>query len=238
VTALEIRGLSHRFGRAEVLRDVSLTVEAGSFTMLLGPNSAGKTTLVSLVTGLYHARAGEISVLGHSLRRDPLPALASLGVVFQTPSLDLDLSVGENLRFHAALHGMAKAEASERIAAGLARFGLSERAEARVRTLSGGMRRRVEIARALLHRPRLLVLDEPTTGLDTATRRGLLADLRASAREDGLAVLFATHLMDEVEAGDPVIVLRAGQVLWRGAAGEMPGGQGVADAFLALTGAA
>jgi ABC-2 type transport system ATP-binding protein len=241
VNALEIRGLSHGFGRVQALRDVSLTVAAGSFAVLLGPNGAGKTTLVSLVAGLYRARAGEIAVLGHSVRREPLAALAGLGVVFQTPSLDLGLTVRENLLYHAALHGLSGADARDRIAAGLARLGLGDRTNARARALSGGMRRRVEIVRALLHRPRLIVLDEPTAGLDAASRRSILADLRAACREEGLAVLFATHLLDEVDSDDPAIVLREGAVVWTGAARDMPAAAGMAtvpDAFLALTGAA
>lgn len=240
MTALAIENLGHAFGAREALRDVSFAVEPGAFTVLLGLNGAGKTTLVSLVTGLYHARKGEIRVFGRSLRRDPLAALARMGVVFQMPSLDLDLTVAENLRYHAALHGLSSAEARVRIDAELGRLGVSDRAGDKARALSGGLRRRVEIARALLHRPQLLLSDEATVGLDAASRRDMLAYVRALCRERGVAVLWATHLIDEVGEADAAVVLHRGAVLWRGRAGDLPahaGAPSIADAFLALTGA-
>ena len=238
MTALEVAQLSHAFDARHALRDVSFAVEPGSFTVLLGLNGAGKTTLVSLVTGLYHARAGDIRVFGRSLRREPLAALARIGVVFQAPSLDLDLTVAENLRYHASLHGFSRAEAKARTEEELGRLGMLERAGDKSRALSGGLRRRVEIARALLHRPRLLLCDEATVGLDAAMRRDMLAHVRALCRERGLTVVWATHLIDEVEDADAAIVLHRGAVLWSGVARELPSHAGkpsVAEAFLAMT---
>jgi ABC-2 type transport system ATP-binding protein len=239
VTALAVENLSHSFGAREALRDVSFAVEPGAFTVLLGLNGAGKTTLVSLVTGLYHARKGEIRVFGRSLRRDRLAALARMGVVFQMPSLDLDLTVAENLRYHAALHGLSRAQARARADEELARLGVGDRAGDKARALSGGLRRRVEIARALLHRPQLLLCDEATVGLDAAMRRDMLAYVRALCRDRGVAVVWATHLIDELDEADAAIVLHRGAVLWRGTAGDLPahaGAPNIADAFLAITG--
>jgi ABC-2 type transport system ATP-binding protein len=238
VTALAVEGLSHAFGRREALREVSFAVEPGAFTVLLGLNGAGKTTLVSLVTGLYHAGSGDIRVFGHSLRREPLAALSRTGVVFQASSLDLDLTVAENLRYHAALHGLSGVETRARAEEELGRLGVLDRAGDKARALSGGLRRRVEIARALLHRPQLLLCDEATVGLDAAMRRDMLAHVRALCRERGLSVVWATHLINEVEDADATVVLHRGAVLWSGVAGELPGHAGtrtVTDAFLAMT---
>lgn len=235
MTALAIENLSHGFGKRKALSGVSLAVEQGAFTILLGPNGAGKTTLVSLVTGLYNAQQGDIRIFGHSIRRDPLPALASLGVVFQMPTLDLDLTVAENLAYHAALHGFSRRDAAQRSALELARLGVFERSRDKVRALSGGLRRRVEIARALLHNPRLLIVDEATSGLDVAGRQMLLRHVRSLCR-DGLSVLWATHMLDEVEPADQLAVLHRGSLLWSGVAGELAPMGTLEDAFLRLTG--
>jgi ABC-2 type transport system ATP-binding protein len=180
-------------------------------------------------------------VFGRSIRDEPLAALAHIGVVFQLPTVDLDLTVHENLRYHAALHGLSRREAEARGAADLSRFGVVDRLDDRVRALSGGLRRRVEIARALLHDPRLLLLDEPTVGLDLATRRAILSHVRALCRERGIAALWATHLMDEVEDDDPLVLLHDGKVLRSGFARDLKvtgETMSIADAFLALTDAA
>jgi ABC-2 type transport system ATP-binding protein len=239
VTALVVEGLSHDFGRRHALRDVGFTVEPGTFTVLLGPNGAGKTTLLSLVTGLYSARRGDIWILGHSLRKEPLMGLAKLGVVFQHPTLDLDLTVGENLLYHAALHGLSRQQARERSIRELDRLGILDRAADKVRVLSGGLRRRVEIARALLHEPQLLVVDEATVGLDVAMRRALVQYVRTLCHDRSLSVLWATHMLDEVGPHDPLIVLHEGAVCWSGPAGDLSrAGENLSDAFLKLTGQA
>ena len=238
MNALLVDGLGHAFGARAALKNVSLAVAPGEFAVLLGLNGVGKTTLVSLVTRLYQARRGDIRVFGHALRSEPSRALATIGIVFQQPTLDLDLTVTENLRYHAALHGLSPGEGRARSEAELARLGVHDRAHDRVRVLSGGLRRRVEIARALIHRPRLLLLDEPTVGLDLAARQAILAHVRDLCRERGLAVLWATHLMDEVEARDRVILLHHGSVLRAGRAEHVlveTGAASMADAFMRLT---
>jgi ABC-2 type transport system ATP-binding protein len=236
VAALAVEGLSHDFGRRRALANVTFRVEAGSFTVLLGRNGAGKTTLVSLVTGLYAARSGEIRIFGHSLRCEPLAALARLGVVFQTPTLDLDLTIADNLAYYGALHGLSRRAALERARVELHRLGVLDRLGDTARALSGGLRRRVEIARALIPEPRLLLIDEGTAGLDVAARRDLLAHTRTLCREQGLSVLWATHMLDEVEAEDPLLVLHEGHIRWEGRAAGLAAGSSLRDAFLHLTG--
>ena len=234
MTALEVVGLSHRFGSRTVLEDVGFSVAPGGFTVLLGPNGAGKTTLFALVTRLYHAAKGRISVFGRDFREHPQAALARMGVVFQQPTLDLDLTVEQNLFYHTALHGMSRADSRPRIDAELDRVGLHDRRRDRARTLSGGQRRRVELARALLHEPSLLLLDEPTSGLDPESRRFLLQHVRALCAERSLAVLWATHLIEEAGDDADVIVLSRGKVMAQGPARSVvdeAGATGLQEAF-------
>jgi ABC-2 type transport system ATP-binding protein len=227
VAALEVEGLSHSFGKRKALDGVSFAIPPGSFTVLLGQNGAGKTTLFNLITRLYSNRTGSIRIFGIDVRAQPSRALAQLGVVFQQRTIDLDISVMQNLLYAAGLQGIPHKEAMRRAEAELARFELTERAHDQVRQLSGGQLRRVEIARALLHRPRLLLLDEPTVGLDIGSRQGILDHVRllcAGRRSgattggrpwepaDGIGVLWATHLIDEVHADDQVIVLHLGRI--------------------------
>lgn len=220
-SALAVNGLSHSFGPRKVLDDVSFEVRPGEFTVLLGPNGAGKTTLFSLVTRLYDHRSGSIRVFGRELKAEPSAALARMGVVFQQPTLDLDLSLEQNLSYHAALHGLPRREAATRIARTLERIGLADRRREKARRLSGGQRRRVETGRALLHGPDLLLLDEPTVGLDVPSRQFLIDHVRALCRSEGLAALWATHLLDEVDEAARIIVLHRGRVVARGTADEV-----------------
>jgi ABC-2 type transport system ATP-binding protein len=236
--ALVVEGVSHAFGGLKALDDVSLAVAEGSFTALLGVNGAGKTTLFSLVTRLFDNVSGDIRVCGHDLRRQPGRALAELGAVFQTRALDADLTVAQNLVYHAALHGMSPRLARGRTAEALLQVDLADRKGARVSTLSGGQMRRAEIARALIHRPRLLLLDEATAGLDVSSRREVVRLVRALAASDGVGVLWATHLFDEIEPADPVVLLHKGRVLASGAAAAIAAGGDLAERFLAMTGLA
>jgi ABC-2 type transport system ATP-binding protein len=227
------------YGPIRAVDGVSLTAQAGEFIALLGPNGAGKSTLFQLLSGLFTADSGRIEVMGHDMSRDPVPALAGLGIVFQQPTLDLELSVTANLLFHAGLHGMPRATALRRIEEELAQLNLKERANDKTAQLSGGNRRRVELARALLHEPRLLLMDEPTVGLDPASRSDLLKQLLAMRRERQVAILWATHLCDEVSDADRVIVLHRGKVLTDTTPGKLVASSGKAtieDAFLAMTG--
>jgi ABC-2 type transport system ATP-binding protein len=191
--------------------------------VLLGLNGAGKTTLFSLATRLYVQRDGIIRIFGMDIRERASECLQRIGVVFQQPTLDLDLSVEHNLFYHAALHGLSHRETAQRIAAEIERVGLADQRRDKVRRLSGGQRRRVEIARCLLHRPRLLLLDEPTVGLDIASRQFMLDHMRRLCREEGIAALWATHLIDEVGEGAKVVVLHKGEVRAVGAAAQLLG---------------
>jgi len=240
-SALAVDSVSHGFGTRQALDAVSLVLDAGSFTVLLGQNGAGKTTLFSLITRLYNNRSGSIRVFDYEVRRQPSEALARIGAIFQQRTLDLDLTVADNLRYHAALHGMSPREARERIEVELARTGLPDRLNDKVRSLSGGQMRRVEIAAALLHRPKLLLLDEPTVRLDIPSRRAILDHVHRLCREDGLGALWATHLIDEVSAGDQVVLLHRGRVLAHGDVDEVTRAAGAAtigEAFNKLTGPA
>jgi len=223
VHAFSVEGLGHRFGPRRVLNKVSFSIAPGDFTVLLGLNGAGKTTLFSLATRLYAQGEGVICIFGMDIRERASECLRLMGIVFQQPTLDLDLSVEQNLYYHAALHGLSHRETAPRIAAEIERVGLAEQRRDKVRRLSGGQRRRVEIARSLLHRPRLLLLDEPTVGLDIASRQFMLDHVRRLCREEGLAALWATHLIDEVGEGARVVVLHKGEVLADGAAAQLLG---------------
>ncbi|PYB80969.1 ABC transporter ATP-binding protein [Pseudomonas sp. LB-090624] len=218
MNALEVRDVSFAYGQREALRQVGFGLAPGRFAALLGPNGAGKSTLIALLTRLYDLQQGDIDVCGHSLRTSPRPALRQLGVVFQQSTLDLDLSVEQNLRYHAALHGLSRRQSSQRVEAELARQGLGERRHDRVRELNIGHRRRVEIARALLHEPRLLLLDEASVGLDPASRLALNQHLRLLCVEQQLSVLWATHLLDEVQPSDDLLILHQGRLVASGTA--------------------
>lgn len=183
---------------------------------LLGPNGAGKSTLLQLLTGLFSPDQGRIEVLGHDLRQHASRALAGLGVVFQQSALDLDLSVRANLLFHTDLHGLPRAVARERIQDGLALMGLTEQIDAVTRGLSGGTRRKVELVRALLHQPRVLLMDEATVGLDPASRQQLLTAVRSLTAQRQVGVLWATHLIEEIKVADRLLLLHRGAVRFDG----------------------
>ena len=237
--ALILDNVVKTYGAVRAVDGVSLTVFAGEFIALLGPNGAGKTTLFQLLSGLFVPDSGRIEIMGHDMLHDPVPALALLGIVFQQPTLDLELSVTGNLLFHAGLHGIPRAVAKPRIEKELARLGLAERAHDKAAQLSGGNRRRLELARALLHEPRVLLMDEATVGLDPGSRSELLKLIIGLRAERGVAVLWATHLCDEVPNADRVVVLGHGKVLADTTPAELVASAGTAtieQAFLAMTG--
>ena len=236
--ALCVENVHFRYGAKPALRDVAFAIPAGTFAVLLGPNGAGKTTLFSLISRLYDSKQGRIAVAGRDLRQAPLAALAEMGIVFQQPTLDLDLTVLQNLRYHAALRGMGKKDALARIDAELRRFDMEARKHEKVRALNGGHRRRVEIARALLHRPRLLLLDEPTVGLDVPTRKAIVDHVHGLCEAEGIAVLWATHLIDEISPRDHIVLLDGGRVRAKGAIADIlqeAGATTIAEAFTKLT---
>jgi ABC-2 type transport system ATP-binding protein len=236
--ALELTGVSHSFDGTAALDDVSFSIPQASFCALLGPNGAGKTTLLSLVTRLYACQAGTIKVFGEDLHREPGAALSRLGVVFQQRTLDLDLTITQNLHYQGALHGMSAAETRERVDEEIARLDLTEMAGTKLRKLSGGQARRVEIARALLHRPSLLLLDEPTVGLDPATRTDIHLYIRSLCAK-GVAVLWCTHLIDEVVPDSQLLILDRGKALANDIASKVQkqtGAKTIEAAFTKLTG--
>lgn len=235
MSALTLSHVSYRYGPRLALDDVSFSLPKGQFCALLGPNGAGKSTLFGLLTGLFVAAEGQTRVGGHDMARHPRRALARLGVVFQQPTLDLDVSVMGNLRYFAALHGMGTRAATPRIEAALDRLGMAERAGEKLRALNGGHRRRMEIARALIHDPEVLLLDEPTVGLDAASRDAITAHVHALTR-DGLTVFWATHLVDEIWPDDEVILLHRGKLLRQGTARDLATGSSLKARFLELTG--
>lgn len=232
--SVEVAKLSFAYGARRALSDVSFTLDQGSFTALLGPNGAGKSTLFALLTRLFVAPQGRITIAGHDLRRSPLGALAALGCVFQRPTLDLDLTVRRNLLYFAALHGLTGAAARARVDAALEMLDLADRADTPARALSGGQRRRVELVRAFLHHPRVLLLDEPTVGLDAASRRAI-TDHAHRLAASGTTVLWATHLTDEVGPDDRCLILHRGRLLADAPAATLAAGGSLTDRFLALT---
>ncbi len=233
---LAVRDLSFSYGAKQALDAVSFEVPDARFCALLGPNGAGKSTLVSLMTRLLVAPSGDISIAGQDLRRAPRKALAELGVVFQQPTLDLNLTVRQNLSYFAALHGLPGSEVAGRIDTALDRLDMRARADEKARALNGGHRRRMELARALLHDPKVLLLDEPTVGLDAAARQSITEHVHELA-DQGLCVLWTTHLTDEVRDTDALLVLHRGQILKAGVAGDMRGSKTLSDWFLTQTGA-
>lgn len=213
VAALDVAAVSHSYGTQRALNDVSFSISPGTFAVLLGLNGAGKTTLFSLISHLYDTRHGAIRIFGHDISRAPGEALRRLGIVFQARTLDLDLSVYQNLLYHASLHGIGSTEARRRIDAVLETVEMGARLHDKARNLSGGQMRRVEIARALLHRPPLLLLDEATVGLDVQSRAGILANVRNLVKADGISAFWATHLIDEVNESDHAVVLVNGALV-------------------------
>ncbi|MEU0273322.1 ABC transporter ATP-binding protein [Streptomyces sp. NPDC006307] len=219
--AFELADVVVRHGRVTAVHGVSMASPPGRITALLGPNGAGKSSLLGVLSTAARPDAGTVRIFGHDVREAPMAARRRLGLVFQERTLDKELSVERNLWFHARLFGMRRADARERIALLLELFELVDRRRQPVEELSGGLARRVEIARALLHRPGLIVLDEPTNGLDPAARATVWADLLRLRAELGVTVLFATHYMDEAEYADEIVILRAGRVVRRGGAAEL-----------------
>lgn len=235
---IELCALTKRYGRRTVLSALDLCLPSRCLTVLLGPNGAGKSTLFQIASGLFAADRGDVLIDGISIRTHARQALARVGVVFQQMSLDLDLSVAHNLHFHADLHGLPRAVARERIAHEAAVFGIAGELARPARELSGGTRRKIELARALLHRPALLLLDEPTVGLDPASRRDLMAAIRRDVGERGTCVLWATHLVDEARQADRVVVLHKGVLKANGTPDQVAdelGGGTLEQAFIKAT---
>lgn len=213
---VDIARVTHRYGDHVALRDVTLRVAEGALFGLLGPNGGGKTTLFRILSTLLPPTEGEARLFGFSTTGRPADVRRRLGVVFQQAALDDELTVVENLRFHGALYGLSGAPLQDRIAVLLRMFGLEDRARDRVKTLSGGLQRRADLARGLLHAPPVLLLDEPTTGLDPVARNAFWQALDRLRRRERTTILVATHLLEEAEACDAVGILDRGRLVAEG----------------------
>ncbi len=232
---LRVAGLSHHYGSKCALNDISFDIERGNFCALLGPNGAGKSTLYALLCRLISAQQGTIIIDGLDIAKNPRRALAKMGIVFQQPTLDLDLTVQQNLSYFAGLHGLSGKEARLAMGKALDRLSMGERKNEKVRALNGGHRRRMEIARALIHNPSVLLLDEATVGLDAQTRREITAHVHALAELDDLTVIWATHLVDEVWPDDRLMILHQGKIIRDGITKEISEGNTLAETFANLT---
>ncbi len=211
--AIEVSSLGFSYGERQALSDVSFAILRGEIFGFLGPNGGGKTTLFKLLSTLVPIQSGTAAMLGHDLRGETIAVRRRLGVVFQHPSLDGKLTVAENLSHHGHLYGIIGRRLRERIAAVLDRLGLESRATDLVETLSGGLQRRVELAKALLHQPEILLLDEPSTGLDPAARREFANHLAHLRERDGATIVLTTHYMEEAERCDRIGVLHEGRLV-------------------------
>jgi ABC-2 type transport system ATP-binding protein len=219
--ALEADGLSFSYGDRKALGDVSFAIARGEMFGFLGPNGGGKTTLFRLLSTLIPLQSGRARVLGRDLAGDTIEIRRKMGVVFQHPSVDGKLTVLENLQHHGRLYGISGRRLKDRAAAMLDSLGLTSRSADLVETLSGGMRRRVELAKAMLHQPELLLLDEPSTGLDPMARREFFGHLEQLSRRDNVTIVLTTHHMEEAERCDRIAMLHQGQMVACAAPGEL-----------------
>jgi len=210
---IEVTGLVKRYGEIEAVRGIDLDVRAGEIFGFLGPNGAGKSTTIGILCTLLRPTAGSARVAGIDVDADPSAVRARIGLVFQDPSLDGDLTARENLEFHAFLYGLPRGERRRRVDGALAMVELTERASSPVRTFSGGMKRRLEIARGVLHYPHVLFLDEPTLGLDPQTRKRIWEYLHALRKREGITIFMTTHYMDEAEFCDRIAIIDAGKIV-------------------------
>jgi ABC-2 type transport system ATP-binding protein len=238
--ALHIKDLAKRYPTGvEALRGVSIDIEPGELFGLLGPNGAGKSTLIHCTTGLAQPTGGAIEVFGHDAIRDYSEARQAVGLAPQEPNLDWFLTVAETLDYHAGYFGMPKRERRERTDELLETFSLTEKRDERTRTLSGGMKRRLILARAMMHRPRLLILDEPTAGVDVELRLELWHYVQ-KINQEGTTILLTTHYLEEAEQlCDKIAFIAEGQIVAEGTSTEVAARFGVSsleDAYLALVG--
>lgn len=217
---LDFKNVDYSYGEKTALNSVSLTIEKGSFFVLLGLNGAGKSTIFSLITRLQNLQKGEIVINGYSIK-EYTKALKDIGIVFQEPTLDLDLTVKQNLYYYGSLKGLSFKQTLESIQEQIENLELEEVLDTQVRKLNGGHRRRVEILRALINKPKLLLLDEATVGLDVKSRFDILNYVRNLVKEEGISVLWITHLFDEVDLNDDISIIKSGEIVYSGVVAEL-----------------
>ena len=213
---LKINNVKKYFNSFQALNNISLEIKSGELVVLLGPNGAGKSTLFSIITGLSRADSGSCVINGCDIAFNSINALKNLGIVFQQPTIDLELTIKENLFFHSRLHGLKLQNDKKKIENELSRSGLEKKINNKVRTLSGGERRKIELIRSLLHNPRLLLLDEPTVGLDPGSRTDLMKKIIKIKKSETLSILWTTHLVDEAEKADKIVILSKGEIVAMG----------------------
>ncbi|PWT99948.1 MAG: ABC transporter ATP-binding protein [Terriglobia bacterium] len=218
---IEVRNLTHRYGGRVALSHVEFQVQRGEIFGLLGPNGGGKSTLFRILSTMMIPTEGHAVVAGHDVEREPAAVRRHVGVVFQTQSLDKALTVQENLRSQGHLHGLSGAVLRERMEGAMERLGLADRRKDLVETLSGGLRRRVEIAKALLHRPQVLLMDEASTGLDPAARRELSNHVQSLREQEGVTILLTTHILEEADRCDRLVLLHQGKIVAQGTPAEL-----------------
>jgi ABC-2 type transport system ATP-binding protein len=237
---IRVTQLTKKFGSLVAVNDVSFEVQKGEVFAFLGPNGAGKSTTIKMLTTLLRPTAGEIYLNGHNVTENPDETRRSFGIVFQDPSLDNELTAYENMQFHAILYGLPKAVYTTRITELLKLVELYDRKDSYVKTFSGGMKRRLEIARGLLHHPKVLFLDEPTIGLDPQTRNHIWTYIGNLNKQEQVTIFFTTHHMEEVERiAQRVAIIDHGKILIVGTVAEIlakANAQSLEDAFIALTG--
>jgi len=240
IDMITLKNVTKKFGTFTAVDDLSLTVKEGEVFALLGPNGAGKSTTIKMLTTLLRPTEGEIFLDGANVLKDPNKTRHSFGIVFQDPSLDNELTAYENMQFHAMLYGFSKKDYEARITTLLTLVDLLDRKDSYVKTFSGGMKRRLEIARGLLHLPKVLFLDEPTIGLDPQTRNHIWNYVRDLNTKEKVTVLFTTHHMEEVERyADRIAIIDKGKIIAQGTLQEikdMAKAENLEDAFITLTG--
>jgi ABC-2 type transport system ATP-binding protein len=237
---ISAKDVTKRFGDIVAVDGISFEVDKGEIFAFLGPNGAGKSTTIKMLTTMLRPTSGDLRLAGHDVTKERDSARNAFGIVFQDPSLDEELSAYENMELHATLYGIPRRQQAARIKEMLELVELDNRQGSMVKTFSGGMRRRLEIARGLLHEPRILFLDEPTLGLDTQTRNLMWAYVKKLSHEKGMTIFFTTHYLDEAEAvAERIAIIDHGQIVASGTTPQLckqTGTKTLEDAYLKLTG--